>query len=214
MDKVSEAVRQIFDIARLEEVYEPLIELDGPTTLASELGLRPNSSIYFRIAISSWPDVRNHGHSGPGHVSAAPWRLLDAKNLDRIRSTLKSDASTRGRRTSSGAPWQANASAAASDARDESMRQVIAQWSGDDQIVSYGLQAGIMSFDLARESEPNGRPGPPQGHGGEAGGGSYGGANLRELLGEALSEAGDVLEGNMLDTLSFTDQVPSANNTL
>lgn len=231
-DWISDAIRAIFDVAQLDDDDAARIPDDGYLADVSSHH-QHHPSMYLRLALSLDPAIR-YDSSDP--IAYLP-RLLATDTLRRIAARRKPSSASFSSYspTTSSRPAPAPAAVPAAAAPDESKTAQLrmAEWMQQDQAISYGVQLGIVPpADMAREDDDE-RAGA-----GEGTPASTFGTTMREgdrevegsaaalaaarenaqaeaewedMTAWVFSEAGDCVEGRVLDVFVFRDQPPGTH---
>lgn len=201
MDSMSFAIRDLFDLAHLEVLDRPTPTRsvaegeDGATNWEFS-----HPSVYLRLALGVDLDLGSSSSPGPTDLSAILERLFASSTANRVEAILGQREKT-WRKPATGSPEPKRL---ASSSHEKSIQRNMATWMEHDQAISYGVQLGIVPPDLAGEERQESGSGSESGEDGDVSSQqSVEGHEWKEIMAEAFSEKGDVLEGNLLNELAL-----------
>lgn len=210
MDCTSEAMREILELAQLENMDRIAVSSAGEGTVTTGTVSKgaAHPSTCFRLALCLDAGLVHMRAKETHLLTQSLLRLFSPRTLNRIKAMLV-DQGAKGRRTSSAGSAGGADRLLASHTRDMFIQQRIAEWTEHDQAVSYGVQLGIVPSDLAREEGETGLPGPDRREDESIGTHELlEDVDWKHVMDMTFSETGDILEGKVLDVFAFSDQIP------
>lgn len=209
-DWTSEAMREILELAKLEDIDRVAVSSTGEGDVAAagtvSQGSHPSTCLRLALCLDSG---LVHTRAKEELPAQSLLRIFSPSTLNRIKTMLTHQDDVNARRTSSSGSAGPDRLLAASQTRDMFIQQRVAEWTEQDQAVSYGVQLGIVPSDLAREEGENGLPESDRREDENASTHEMSEVvDWKSVMEMAFSETGDILEGKVLDAFAFCDQVP------